>query len=181
MIIRGSLPAHTVQRICLQLFSHHNRSWVVGTLASNSGRRRFKSRPGHRLSWLRISVVFLSPLCISRDGSLNYIANASFHILSKLSIFSTVQSVFWDVATLRICFLSPSSWRWLILMEAASISETLVTFHQTTRRNNWCLQSCCRENLISQSASFFFMSTVICVSIYRFIFTSIQHKRKCRT
>jgi hypothetical protein len=68
------------------------RGRVVKTPALCLGGSGFKSRPGHRLSYLMFSWFFSVPPGESRDKTLNYVTSAFFQLLSS-TYHSTLYSL----------------------------------------------------------------------------------------
>jgi hypothetical protein len=79
-----SFPLSFASFLFLPFFTKRH-GWVVKAPTSYSGGLEFKSRPGHRLYWLKIFVIFLSPPGKFQGSALNQITRASSHIRSNSS------------------------------------------------------------------------------------------------
>jgi hypothetical protein len=94
-----SLPLHCGRPSSVSSSSFHTeRRRVVNTPASYSGGPGFKRRPGDRLSWLRVFVVFLSPSRPTRESALKlghdrFLPKPFQYVIHLLPLQSTLYSL----------------------------------------------------------------------------------------
>jgi hypothetical protein len=169
MVTRGSLPAHTVQKISLQLFLQRASLPSGWHPDSYSGSRGFKYRSRYWLSWLMILVAFFSPpdKCrfLSYPSQMIVLLNITQSIFRRRPSSVMLRRADWRN---RDAYCRHHQGDGSLSREAVSTSQSSVSFYHRTWSNipgDTRLHSRCSENLKSH---------LVCV-----VFLLCEYSRLC--